>query len=128
MSRILVVEDDEAIRHMEERILVAAGHQVDQAVDVISARARLQAPNPPDLVVLDVMMPGASGLDLSREMRKDPRYQKIPVVVVTARTGAEAMRVGFEAGATHYLSKPFTKQKLLEIVELALSGSAAAEP
>ncbi|MDF1564566.1 MAG: response regulator [Deltaproteobacteria bacterium] len=123
MSRILVVEDDEAIRKMEERILVEAGHQVDLCVDVAGARIRLAAPNLPDLVVLDLMMPGDSGLDLSREMRADPRLEKIPVVVVTARTGAEAMRAGFDAGATHYLSKPFTKQKLLEIVELALGES-----
>ncbi len=121
MSRVLVVEDDEAIRHMEERILVSAGHEVEQAGDVNSARARLAAPNLPDLIVLDVMMPGASGLELSREMRADPRLSMIPVIVVTARTGAEAMRLGFEAGATHYLSKPFTKQKLLEIVALALN-------
>jgi two-component system phosphate regulon response regulator PhoB len=122
VSRILVVEDDEAIRHMEERILVAAGHLVDQVANVIDARERLAAPELPDLVVLDVMMPGASGLELSREMRADERFSRIPVVVVTARTGAEAMRLGFDAGATHYLSKPFTKQKLLEIVELALGG------
>lgn len=57
-------------------------------------------------------------------MRADARFSKIPVVVVTARTGAEAMRLGFDAGATHYLSKPFTKQKLLEIVELALGDTA----
>jgi two-component system phosphate regulon response regulator PhoB len=119
LSRILVVEDDSAIRHMEERILSSAGHEVVEAADVPSARSVLDT-RPPDLVVLDLMMPGGSGLDLARQMRATPHLAKIPVVVVSARARAEDMRQGFEAGATHYLAKPFTRQKLLEIVSLAL--------
>ena len=123
MTQVLVVEDDEAIRRMEERILSSAGYEVVQAEDVESARRSLKQMNALGAVVLDVMMPGASGLDFVRELRASKENEALPVIMVTARSGAEAMRQGFEAGATHYLSKPFTKAKLFEIVALALAKS-----
>jgi len=125
VTQILVVEDDEAIRHMEERILSSAGYEVTLAEDIVNARQRLAQMSHVDAVVLDVMMPGASGLDFARELRKEHSTQSLPVIMVTARSEADAMRQGFDAGATHYLAKPFSKSKLLEIVALAL-GSAPA--
>ena len=116
MKRILVVEDDQAIRQMEARILGSAGYQVEAAATGDEALSRLKSGEPPHLVVLDVMMPGLSGLELSRSMKADERLSRVPVIFVTARSDAESMNAGFKAGGVLYLSKPFTRQKLLAMV------------
>lgn len=122
MKRILIVEDDEAIQRMEERILSSAGYEVETASSGDEALERLQRTEPPDLAVLDVMMPGLSGLELSRKMKEDARLQRVPVIFVTARSDAESMNEGFKAGGVLYLSKPFTSQKLLAMVKAVIGG------
>ncbi|RMG19444.1 MAG: response regulator [Deltaproteobacteria bacterium] len=121
-KRILIVEDDEAIRKMEERILDAAGYKVATAGDAEEAWQLLEKEAPPDLCILDVMMPGQSGLELSKEIKAREELKAVPIIFVTARADAESMNEGFKAGGILYLSKPFTSGKLLAMVKAVIGG------
>ncbi len=120
MVRVLVVDDDATIRAMETRILCEAGYDVVVAKDGRSA-LDLATETLPDLILLDVMMPGLSGLEVARLLRASPATKKIPVLFVTSRTRASAMNDGFKAGGSAYLTKPFTRKRLLELVEELVS-------
>ena len=120
MSRILIVEDDHAIRKMEERLLEAAGYTTSQAGTAEEALEALALGEPPDLALVDVMMPGLSGLELSRKMKDDARLKGVPIIFVTARADAESMNAGFKAGGVLYLAEPFNSKKLLAMVKAVL--------
>jgi two-component system, OmpR family, response regulator MtrA len=120
MKRILVAEDDAAIRKMEARILLAAGYTVDAVEGGDEALLAAEA-HRPDLAVLDVMMPGLSGFELARRLRALPALSELPVVFVTARSDAASMNEGFKAGGSVYLTKPFSSQRLVELVGRLLS-------
>ncbi len=119
---VLVVEDDEAIRKMEERILDSAGYKVITAADAEAAWKILESEEKPDLCLLDVMMPGQSGLDLSQEIKSREDLRDVPIIFVTARSDAESMNAGFKAGGILYLSKPFNSGKLLAMVKAVIGG------
>lgn len=123
MTRILIAEDDDAIRAMEERILVTAGYEVVVAADGELALETLNGDDElPALAILDVMMPVLSGFELARKMQEDDRLADIPVIFVTAKSDAESMNEGFRSGGTLYLSKPFTTQKLLAMVKAVVGA------
>ncbi len=122
MKRILIVEDDHAIRKMEERLLEAAGYATTQVGTAEAALEALAVGDPPDLALVDVMMPGLSGLELSRKMKDDARLKQVPIIFVTARADAESMNAGFKAGGVLYLAKPFNSKKLLAMVEAVLGA------
>ncbi|MFQ3623236.1 MAG: response regulator transcription factor [Acetobacteraceae bacterium] len=105
---ILVVDDDLRLRELLRRFLVGEGFRVTTAGDALEARQRL-AGVAFDLIVLDVMMPGESGLDLTESLR---RSHDIPVVLLTARGAPEDRIAGFERGAEDYLAKPFEPREL----------------
>jgi signal transduction histidine kinase/DNA-binding response OmpR family regulator len=109
--RILVVDDNPEMRTYLARLL-AAGHTVRTVPNSQFALNAIAA-DPPDLVIADVMLPGASGIDLVRVIRGDPRTYAIPVVLLSARAGEEARVAGLEAGADDYLGKPFAARELL---------------
>ncbi|MFW5878840.1 MAG: response regulator transcription factor [Myxococcota bacterium] len=115
MARIIVVEDDAAILKMEERILSAAGHEVMCFRDGASALEEARG-SPPDLVILDVMMAGLSGFEVARLLRAEPGTALVPVIFVTARNEARSMNEGFKAGGSAYLTKPFSGNRLLALV------------
>ena len=119
MARILIVEDDATIRAMESRILSGAGHEVEESKDGASA-LQLAKEIPFDLVILDVMMAGLSGFDVARMLRADPGTSMVPVLFVTSKTGARSMDEGLRAGGSAYLTKPFSSNRLLELVEKLL--------
>ena len=121
MARILVVEDDATIRAMETRILSGAGHEVLSFQDGASALVAARQ-SPPDLVVLDVMMAGLSGFEVARMLRAEPGTAEVPVLFVTSKTGASAMDEGLRAGGSAYLTKPFSRARLLELVRKLLPG------
>ena len=126
---VLVVEDDGEVRHLLARLLRENGFAVSAARDGREMREALaNAAAPVDLVLLDVMLPGASGMDLLREIRAaSPR---LPVVMLTAR-GEETDRVlGLELGADDYVTKPFGRRELVARLRAVLrrsAGGAAAE-
>ncbi|RMH42917.1 MAG: DNA-binding response regulator [Deltaproteobacteria bacterium] len=127
MTRILVVEDDASIRLGLEDTLRAKGYEVDsvgRAADGLAA-ARAQ---PPDLIVLDVMLPDGDGFDVCRQIKAArPPLRDVPIIMLTAR-GAELDRVrGLELGADDYVTKPFSLMELLARVAAVLRR-AGREP
>src|SRR5580658_3769253 len=110
-SHILVVEDDARLRDRLARYLTGEGFRVTAAPDAAGARACMRGISP-DLLVLDVMMPGESGLDLTRSLREEQGHD-LPVLMLTARGSPEDRIAGFEAGADDYLPKPFEPRELL---------------
>ncbi len=123
MSRILVVEDEIAIAELIAINLRHAGHDVSIALDAEQAGAEVDAVLP-DLVVLDWMLPGQSGLALARRWRVDARTQSLPLIMLTAR-GEETDKVaGLDAGADDYLTKPFSTQELMARIRAVLRRKA----
>ena len=108
---ILVVEDDARLRERLARYLAQEGFRVTAAADAAEARARLGIVSP-DLMVLDVMMPGESGLELTAWLRATHGLD-LPVLLLTARGAPEDRIAGFEAGADDYLGKPFEPRELV---------------
>ncbi|HEX6016494.1 MAG TPA: phosphate regulon transcriptional regulator PhoB [Burkholderiaceae bacterium] len=119
MSRILVVEDEAAIAELIAMNLRHAGHETAIAHDAAQAEAAVAAVLP-DLVVLDWMLPGQSGLALARRWRADTRTRNLPLIMLTAR-GMESDKVaGLDAGADDYLTKPFSTQELIARIRAVL--------
>jgi two-component system, OmpR family, phosphate regulon response regulator OmpR len=108
---ILVVEDDPRLRERLARYLTGEGFRVTGAGDAAEARTQLRAIDP-DLIVLDVMLPGESGLDLTQSLRLETN-QNLPILLLTARGAPEDRIAGFEAGADDYLGKPFEPRELV---------------
>jgi DNA-binding response OmpR family regulator len=109
---VVVVDDDADIRTMIVRAL-GVTHTVYEAVDGEDARVMLQAIPPPDAIVCDIMMPRLDGLSLAKLLRKDAVLKRVPILFLTARSGALDVVAGINAGARHYLTKPF---KVAELV------------
>jgi two-component system phosphate regulon response regulator OmpR len=126
-SHILVVEDDPRLRERLARYLTSEGFRVTAAGEAADARAKLRAINP-DLMVLDVMMPGETGLDLIQSLRGDLQYADLPVLLLTARGAPEDRIAGFEAGADDYLGKPFEPRELVLRIRALLRRVVAAPP
>lgn len=118
-SRVLIAEDDESLRTLL-RLSVDNGElDIDEAVDGETA-LELARRNPPDVVLLDWMMPGVSGLDVCRTLRADARTAAALIVIVTARSGAGDRDAALAAGADQYVAKPFSPVELLEAVRHVL--------
>jgi two-component system, OmpR family, response regulator MprA len=116
-ATILVVDDDAPIRRMLERTLAAEGYDVNTAVDGGSALAAIEA-SAPDLLVLDLAMPGVGGLDVCRRVRS--RGLALPILLLTARDGVPERVAGLDAGADDYVVKPFAPDELLARVRALL--------
>jgi two-component system OmpR family response regulator len=124
--RILVVDDTADIRDLLARYLGQHGFAVSTAADAGGARAALEGPadDRPDLMILDLMLPGEDGLSLCRALRADPATAALPVVMLTAM-GEETDRVvGLELGADDYIPKPFNPRELLARVRAVLRRAA----
>lgn len=115
MPRILVGEDDSDIRELVTYKLQQVGYQVTAVEDGVAALdCALRAI--PDLVILDVMMPGMSGFEVCRELRQRPCTADVPVMLLTARAQEHDIDVGLEAGAHDYIVKPFSVRELISRV------------
>jgi DNA-binding response OmpR family regulator len=113
---VLVVEDDAEIRGMVVRAL-GVTHTVYEATDGQEAREILDTIPVPDAIVCDVMMPRLDGLALAKLLRKDPVLKRIPILFLTARTGALDVVAGINVGARHYVTKPFKVADLVAKVK-----------
>ncbi|MDH4340876.1 MAG: response regulator transcription factor, partial [Thermoleophilia bacterium] len=123
MATVLVVDDEPIVREVVVRYLVREGHETLEAADGNAARDAIEREEP-DLVVLDVMLPGTDGLELCRWIRA---RSELPVIMLTAR-GEEADRiVGLELGADDYVTKPFSPRELAARVRSVLRRSAPAQ-
>src|SRR5262245_44529784 len=130
MPSILVVEDEPAILELLKVNLSDAGYAVKAVEDAETARAALNA-ELPDLVLLDWMLPGQSGLSLARELRGDPRTRELPIIMVTARTEEADKVAGLEAWVDDYVTKPFSPRELKARIKSVLrrrAPEAAQEP
>jgi two-component system phosphate regulon response regulator PhoB len=119
MSTVLLVEDDPDIRHLVAYKLTTSGLTVVEAADGFAA-LDLARRHPPHLVLLDVHMPRMSGLDVCRELRESPGTERVPIIMLTARARAEDVEKAYAAGATDYVTKPFSPRALQLRVDSAL--------
>lgn len=109
--RVLIVDDETAIREMIVLALEMAGYETFEAGDGIQAMSMLQT-HQPDLMLLDWMMPGASGLEVARKVRKNPEFQGLPIVMLTAKEDEDAKITGL-AVADDFITKPFSPRELV---------------
>ncbi|HEY7840732.1 MAG TPA: phosphate regulon transcriptional regulator PhoB [Gammaproteobacteria bacterium] len=111
-GKILIIEDEAAIREMLGYTLMKEGFEFEEAADVEEARP-LIAKGKPDLILLDWMLPGMNGVDYARRVRNDPETRDIPIIMLTAR-GEESDKIrGLDTGADDYVTKPFSTKELL---------------
>jgi len=112
MAKVLIVDDDELLRDLVRHKLTRAGFEVIEAVDGEQALERL-AVEPPDVVVLDAMMPGIDGFEVLRAIREQPALAAFPVVMLTARDQEEDVLNGLSLGAQDYIVKPFLPDEVV---------------
>jgi len=126
MKKILVVDDlPENVFMLQDR-LEREGYEIITAYDGQSGIEKTKA-EMPDLILLDVMMPGITGIEVCKTLVNDPETKNIPIILVTAKVGAEDTREGLEAGAFDYIKKPFNRVELLARVNSALKLSEAQD-
>jgi two-component system phosphate regulon response regulator PhoB len=123
MARILIVEDEPAIAELVAINLRHAGHEVTVATAADQAQAEVDAVLP-DLVVLDWMLPGQSGLALARQWRGAARTRALPIIMLTARAEESDKIVGLDAGADDYVAKPFSTHELMARIRAVLRRKA----
>ncbi len=116
---ILVVEDEQPIRDLIAFGLRRAGFQVALAEDCRAARASI-VDRRPDLLLVDWMLPDTSGLELTRQLRKDPNTRDIPIIMLTARADESDKVTGLEGGADDYMTKPFAARELVARIQALL--------
>lgn len=122
---VLIVEDDPGIAEMIEMMLTADGCTTETVADGKAALDRLTGP-PPDLAVLDVMLPHTDGLNVLRTLRANEEWSTVPVVVVTARGADDHVWDGWSAGADYYMVKPFDPDDLRATVRRLLGNDPSA--
>jgi two-component system alkaline phosphatase synthesis response regulator PhoP len=127
MKRILVIEDDKDIVELVRYNLEKDGYQVTSTGDGGAGLAQLRK-SPPDLLVLDLMLPKISGLDICKDVRRDAGLNRLPILILTAK-GEEADRVvGLELGADDYVTKPFSPRELVARVKALLRRAEPGTP
>nr|WSY53970.1 response regulator [Streptomyces sp. NBC_00886] len=120
MAHVLIADDDADIRDLVAFKLTQNGHRVTAVEDGMAA-LRTAREQPVDLALLDIRMPGLSGLDVCRELRAAPETATLPVIMITARSQEGDVEVGFAAGADDYIIKPFSPRELSSRVVAVLS-------
>lgn len=126
-ERILVVDDEEDILELVEHGLSRKGFRVACVTSGEEALAAARA-SPPDLLVLDLMMPGVDGLEVCRLLKRDPATREVPVVMLTARGEESDIVRGLEMGADDYVTKPFSPKVLVARIQAVLRRRAAGQP
>ncbi len=121
-KHVLIVEDEAPIRDMLRMALERAEFRVSEAANVQEARLQI-ADERPDLLLLDWMLPGVSGIELARELRGDPLTRELPIIMVTARVEEDDRVRGLNLGADDYVTKPFSSSELVARVRAVLRRS-----
>jgi two-component system phosphate regulon response regulator PhoB len=124
---VLVIDDEQAVRQMVAFNLEREGYQVRQAADTIAARSQI-ADVRPDLLLLDWMLPGMSGLEFARALRRESYGQDLPIIMLTARGEEEDMVRGLSVGADDYVTKPFSPRELIARIEAVLRRAGTSAP
>jgi two-component system phosphate regulon response regulator PhoB len=121
-KHILIVEDEKPIRDMLRMTLERSDFSVSEASSVTEARIAI-ADNRPDLILLDWMMPGVSGIELARELRSDKLTKELPIIMLTARVEEDDRVRGLNIGADDYITKPFSSSEMVARVKAVLRRS-----
>jgi two-component system, OmpR family, phosphate regulon response regulator PhoB len=122
-ARLLIVDDEPAIREMVRFTLSRSGFEVFEAEDAAQAKQQIMEARP-DLLLLDIMMPGQSGLELARELRSRDATRELPIIMLTARgTDRDKIR-GLDVGADDYMTKPFSPGELVARIKALLRRSS----
>lgn len=120
MAKALVVDDSRAVRMILAKILRDLGYETREAANGVEALRTMESEGASmRLVLADWNMPEMNGLDLLKRLRGNPAFASVPVVMVTTETGLDQMMTALEAGANEYVMKPFTKDILVEKLEMA---------
>jgi len=123
---VLIVDDEPAIRDMVRFSLQNAGMSVSGVDNAHSALAAISEQRP-DIILMDWMMPGISGIELTRRLRREPPTSEIPVIMLTARITEDDKVLGLEAGCDDYVLKPFSPRELIARIKAVLRRSSAAD-
>ena len=123
VANILLVEDEPAIQELLAFNVTQCGYRAIQAHDAASALAHINRALP-DLILLDWMLPGSSGVELARRLRLDKRTRNIPIIMLTARTDEHDKVLGLESGADDYITKPFSPRELMARIRAVLRRRA----
>jgi len=126
-KQILIVEDEPAIRDMLSFALGRAGFESVHAADAAQAQ-RAIAERVPDLVLLDWMLPGTSGIEVARRMRREGLTRDVPIIMLTARGEEDDRVIGLDAGVDDYVVKPFSARELLARIRAVLRRTLAEDP
>ena len=126
MARIYVVDDESCISELVKFNLEKAGYKVDCTDDGLKA-VKYISDNPPDLLVLDLMLPGMDGLEICRCLRQQEKTRMLPIIMLTARVEEIDRVVGLEIGADDYLTKPFSPRELVARVKSLLRRSQGSQ-
>ena len=116
--KILVVDDERAVRESLRRALELEGYEIELADDGIAALEALEANGEPDAMILDILMPGLDGLEVARRLRREG--SRLPILMLTARVEVDDRVAGLDAGADDYVTKPFALDELLARVRALL--------
>jgi len=122
-ANILLVEDEPAIQELLAFNVAQCGYRAIQAFDVPAAQAEINRALP-DLILLDWMLPGTSGVEFARRLRADSRTRDIPIIMLTARTEEHDKVLGLESGADDYITKPFSPRELMARIRAVLRRRA----
>jgi DNA-binding response OmpR family regulator len=120
-KRVLLIEDEPNIIEAISFILSRDGWTVHTHADGVTAADRVRA-LPPDLVILDVMLPGRSGFDILHDLRSHEASARLPVMMLTARVQPKDRALAMSLGATHYMTKPFSNAEILASVRALVGG------
>ena len=125
MARVMAVDDDHVIRGLLEVNLEMEGHEVITAVDGRDALAKVRA-DPPDLILLDVMMPNVNGWQVAEELKSDEATRDIPIIFLSARAMDADVRKGTSLGGDSYVTKPFDPIDLMDLITRLLEERGGA--
>ncbi len=118
---VMVVDDSITMRRVASKLLERHNYQVVTAKDGVDALAQLEDVRP-DVMLLDIEMPRMDGFELATHMRNEENYAKIPIIMITSRTGEKHRDRAFEIGVTNYMGKPYQEEELIENIQMALGG------
>ena len=116
MPKILIVDDDVTITNLMQMLVSMEGHQPTTVNNSLKAIEIAHSVNP-DLITLDLMMPGLTGFELCELLHNDPKFSKVPIIIVSAKDDAESKARAMQAGAAEYITKPFGMDEFIGTIK-----------